>query len=114
MQLNDKGTIYLASTESELKKGWLKCGITTRETKTRISEGNVASVREKYELLFATDTKFFRELEKYMHEKYENQKEWIKVSLPEAIEAVNLTVQKYPILRAIYGERIQKLLIKLK
>ena len=89
MQLNEKGTVYLASTESELKKGWLKCGITTRETKTRISEGNVASVREKYELLFATDTKFFRELEKYMHEKYENQKEWIKVSLPEAVAEIN-------------------------
>ena len=89
MQLNEKGTVYLASTESELKKGWLKCGITTRETKTRISKGNVASVREKYELLFATDTKFFRELEKYMHEKYENQKEWIKVSLPEAVAEIN-------------------------
>ena len=25
MQLNEKGTVYLASTESELKKGWLKC-----------------------------------------------------------------------------------------
>ena len=83
------GSVYLASTESELKKGWLKCGITTRNTKTRIAEGNVASIREKYELLFAIDTKFFKELEKYMHEKYENQKEWIKVSLPEAVAEIN-------------------------
>lgn len=37
-----------------------------------------------------------------------------KNKMPQDLEAVNLTVQKYPILRAIYGERIQKLLIKLK
>lgn len=83
-----KGKIYLASTPSELAKGWLKCGITTRETSKRISEGNVASLRERYELLFSIETERFRELEKHMHNKYENQKEWIKVSLPEAIAEI--------------------------
>ena len=59
------GSVYLASTESELKKGWLKCGMTTRDSKTRISEGNVASVREKYEMLYTKETEHYIELEKY-------------------------------------------------
>ena len=87
MEIN-KGRVYLASTESELKNGWLKCGMTTRESKTRILEGNVASVREKYEMLYTIDTPHYLDLEKHMHSKYENQKEWIKVSLPEAVSEI--------------------------
>ena len=48
MHNKENGSVYLASTESELEKGWLKCGMTTRDSKIRISEGNVASVRIKY------------------------------------------------------------------
>ena len=101
----NKGSVYLASTESELKKGWIKCGMTTRDSKTRISEGNVASVREKYELLYTKETEHFIELEKHMHDKFENQKEWIKASLPEAVAEINrflkskrsdaVTIKKY-------------------
>ena len=83
------GRIYLASTESELKKGWIKCGITTRDTKTRVMEGNVASVRERYEMLYTKETEHFIELEKYIHNKFENQKEWIKATLPEAVAEIN-------------------------
>jgi predicted helicase len=99
------GSIYLASTESELKRGWIKCGMTTRDSKTRISEGNVASVRERYEMLYTKETEHFIELEKHMHNKFENQKEWIKTSLPEAVAEINrfirakesniVTVKKY-------------------
>ena len=80
MEIN-KGRVYLASTESELKNGWLKCGMTTRESKTRILEGNVASVREKYEMLYTIDTPHYLDLEKHMHSKYENQKEHIKLKI---------------------------------
>ena len=86
---NNNGRVYLASTESELKNGWLKCGMTTRDSKIRISEGNVASVREKYQMLYTVDTVYYLELEKHMHSSYENQKEWIKVSLAEAIAEIN-------------------------
>ena len=89
MSMKDKGSVYLASTESELKKGWIKCGMTTRSSKTRISEGNVASVREKYEMLYTKETEHYIELEKHMHSKFENQKEWIKASLPEAVAEIN-------------------------
>ena len=84
-----KGRVYLASTESELKNGWLKCGMTTRDSKQRIAEGNVASVREKYQMLYTIDSPHYLELEKHMHNTYENQKEWIKVSLAEAIAEIN-------------------------
>jgi predicted helicase len=83
------GTVYLASTESELKNGWLKCGMTTRDPRIRILEGNVASVREKYQIQFTKETPFYLELEKHMHNTYENQKEWIKVTLPEAVAEIN-------------------------
>lgn len=89
MLTKEKGSVYLASTESELKKGWVKCGMTTRDSKTRISEGNVASVREKYEMLFTKETEHYIELEKHMHSKFENQKEWIKATLPEAVAEIN-------------------------
>lgn len=89
MENENIGRVYLASTESELKKGWIKCGMTTRESKIRVSEGNVASVREKYEMLYTIDTPLYRELENHMHDKYDNQKEWIKVSLAEAIAEIN-------------------------
>ena len=89
MENEKKGRIYIASTESELKNGWLKCGMTTRDSKQRIAEGNVASVREKYQMLYTVDTPHYLELEKHMHNTYENQKEWIKVSLAEAIAEIN-------------------------
>ena len=54
----------LASTESELKKGWIKCGMTTRSSKTRISEGNVASVRKNMKCLYKRDEHYI-ELEKH-------------------------------------------------
>ena len=38
MSSKEIGSVYLASTESELKRGWIKCGMTTRDSKTRISE----------------------------------------------------------------------------
>ena len=89
MSNKEIGSVYLASTESELKRGWIKCGMTTRDSKTRISEGNVASVREKYEMLYTKETEYFIELEKHMHGKFENQKEWIKTTLPEAVAEIN-------------------------
>ena len=89
MEIQKNGRVYLASTESELKNGWLKCGMTTRDSKRRISEGNVASVREKYEMLYTIDTPFYIELEKHMHGAFENQKEWIKASYPEAVAEIN-------------------------
>lgn len=87
--IKEMGSVYLASTESELKKGWIKCGMTTRDSKKRVSEGNVASVREKYEMLYTKETEHYVELEKHMHGSFENQKEWIKVSLAEAISEIN-------------------------
>ena len=69
MSSQEIGSVYLASTESELKRGWIKCGMTTRDSKTRISEGNVASVRERYEMLYTKETEYFIELEKHMHDK---------------------------------------------
>lgn len=92
------GRVYLASTESELQNGWIKCGMTTRDSKKRISEGNVASVREKYEMLYTVDTQFYLELEKHMHNSFDNQKEWIKASLAEAIAEINrfLSLKKNP------------------
>ena len=89
MSSKEIGSVYLASTESELKRGWIKCGMTTRDSKTRISEGNVASVRERYEMLYTKETEYFIELEKHMHGKFENQKEWIKTTLPEAVAEIN-------------------------
>jgi len=89
MENEKKGRVYIASTETELKNGWLKCGMTTRDSKQRIAEGNVASVREKYQMLYTVDTPHYLELEKHMHNTYENQKEWIKVSLAEAIAEIN-------------------------
>lgn len=83
------GKVYLASTESELKRGWIKCGMTTRDSKTRILEGNVASLRERYELLYTKETEYYVELEKHMHDKFENQKEWIKATLPQAVAEIN-------------------------
>ena len=83
------GEVYLASTESELKKGWIKCGMTTRNSTIRVKEGNVASVREKYEILYRIKTPFYKELEKHMHNTFENQKEWIKVSYAKAYAEIH-------------------------
>jgi predicted helicase len=84
MKNDDLGEVYLAATESEKERGWIKCGMTTRNSILRVKEGNVASVREKYEILYRIKTPFYRELEKHMHNTFENQKEWIKVSYAEA------------------------------
>jgi predicted helicase len=86
---NKIGEVYLATTESEQQRGWIKCGMTTRNSIQRIKEGNVASVREKYEILYRIKTPFYRELEKHMHYTFENQKEWIKVSYAEAYAEIH-------------------------
>ena len=83
------GEVYLATTESEQQRGWIKCGMTTRDSIKRIKEGNVASVREKYEILYRVKTPHYLELEKHMHNKFENQKEWIKVSYAEAYAEIH-------------------------
>ena len=83
------GEVYLATTESEQQKGWIKCGMTTRDSVLRVKEGNVASVREKYEILYRIKTPYYLELEKHMHNKFENQKEWIKVSYAEAYAEIH-------------------------
>ena len=72
------GEVYLASTESEKERGWIKCGMTTRNSIQRVKEGNVASVRERYEILYRIKTIYYRELEKHMHNTFENQKEGLK------------------------------------
>jgi len=83
------GEVYLATTESEKERGWIKCGMTTRNSILRVKEGNVASVREKYEILYRIKTPYYRELEKHMHNTFENQKEWIKVSYAEAYAEIH-------------------------
>ena len=83
------GEVYLATTESEKERGWIKCGMTTRNSIQRVKEGNVASVREKYEVLYRIKTNYYRELEKHMHNTFENQKEWIKVSYAEAYAEIH-------------------------
>ena len=83
------GEVYLATTESEQQKGWIKCGMTTRDSVQRVKEGNVASIREKYEILYRIKTPYYLELEKHMHDKFENQKEWIKVSYAEAYAEIH-------------------------
>jgi len=83
------GEVYLASTESEKDRGWIKCGMTTRSSVQRVKEGNVASVREKYEILYRIKTPHYLELEKHMHNTFENQKEWIKVSYAEAYAEIH-------------------------
>ena len=89
MAENQIGEVYLATTESELQKGWIKCGMTTRNSVLRVKEGNVASVREKYEILYRIETPFYRELEKHMHNEFENQKEWIKTSYAQAYAEIH-------------------------
>jgi len=83
------GEVYLASTESEKDRGWIKCGMTTRSSVQRVKEGNVASVREKYEILYRIKTPHYLELEKHMHNTFENQKEWIKVSYAQAYAEIH-------------------------
>ena len=89
MEKTKLGEVYLASTNSEKDKGWIKCGMTTRSSVQRVKEGNVASVREKYEVLYRIKTPYYRELEKHMHNTFENQKEWIKVSYAEAYAEIH-------------------------
>ena len=89
MQEKNNGEVYLATTESEKDKGWIKCGMTTRSAIQRVKEGNVASVREKYEILYRIKTPYYLELEKHMHNTFENQKEWIKVSYAEAYAEIH-------------------------
>ena len=89
MKENKIGEVYLATTESEQQRGWIKCGMTTRNSMQRVKEGNVASVREKYEILYRIKTPYYRELEKHMHNTFENQKEWIKVSYAEAYAEIH-------------------------
>ena len=86
---DNTGEVYLASTESEKDRGWIKCGMTTRSAIQRVKEGNVASVREKYEILYRIKTPYYLELEKHMHNTFENQKEWIKVSYAEAYAEIH-------------------------
>ena len=83
------GEVYLATTESEKNTGWIKCGMTARNSLQRVKEGNVASVRERYEILYRIKTTYYRELEKHMHNTFENQKEWIKVSYAEAYAEIH-------------------------
>ena len=87
--MKNSGEVYLATTESEQQRGWIKCGMTTRSSVQRVKEGNVASVREKYEILYRIKTPYYLELEKHMHNKFENQKEWIKASYAEAYAEIH-------------------------
>ena len=65
MQEKNNGEVYLATTESEKDRGWIKCGMTTRSSVQRVREGNVASVREKYEILYRIKTPYYLELENH-------------------------------------------------
>ncbi len=71
-----KKWVYIISNKQYLNK--YKVGIASN-IKTRLSAYQTADPERNYKLEYSVETTEYRELEKYIHEKFENQFEWVRV-----------------------------------
>ena len=83
----DQGTDYLPQKyvyiiSNPQYEGEYKVGIASN-VKSRLNSYQTADPERKYKLEYAHLTPYFREIEAYIHKKYENKHEWVKGNVEE-------------------------------
>ena len=80
-----KKWIYIISNENY--KDEFKVGVAS-DWKTRLNSYQTSDPNRAYEIEYKIHTPFFREIEKHIHEKFENRHEWVRASLQDIIEEI--------------------------
>lgn len=68
-------------------KGEYKVGI-AKDYKARLNSYQTSDPDRNYKLEYKNHTHLFREIEKYIHEKFENKHEWVRVKLKNIIDEI--------------------------
>ena len=68
-------------------KGWYKVGIAS-SVEVRLNNYQTGDPNRAFMLEFSVQKEKFRECEKYVHDQFENQFEWVKGDLEEIIKAI--------------------------
>ncbi len=80
--VQEKKWVYVIS-HNKYKKEY-KIGI-AKDWKSRLNSYQTADPDRNYQMEFKFHTPYYREIEKYIHEKFENKHEWVKGDLKEII-----------------------------
>ena len=82
-----KKYVYIITNPEYKKKGFYKVGI-AKDYKKRLSSYQTADPKRSYTLEYYYLTEYFREIEKYIHSKFDNLNEWIEASKDEIIKKI--------------------------
>ena len=86
---------YILFLKKEVKKdlfypqydGEYKVGI-AKYVETRLNSYQTSDPDRSYKIEYKFETPFFREIEKFIHNKFENKHEWVKAELNEIIAEI--------------------------
>lgn len=81
----EKGFVYIIGNKAW--QGEYKVGI-AKNVKSRLNSYQTSDPRRGDELLYSIETPYFREMEKHIHDIFENEYEWVKAPSKEIIEAI--------------------------
>ena len=85
-----KKWVYIISNNQY--EGEYKVGI-AKDWKSRLNAYQTSDPNRGYECEYKIETEKYRELEKHIHEKFENRHEWVHANLDDIIEEMNLYIK---------------------
>ena len=85
-----KKWVYIISNNQY--EGEYKIGI-AKDWKSRLTAYQTSDPNRAYECEYKIETEKYRELEKHIHEKFENRHEWVRANLEDIIEEMNLYIK---------------------
>lgn len=74
--------------ESPAYPEWYKVGIATN-IKSRKGSYQTGSPFRDYKLLYSVETQHYKEIEKAVHDHFDNRHEWVRADLNDIIEFIN-------------------------
>ena len=79
----DKKHVYIISHLNY--KGEYRVGV-ARNVKSRLNSYQTSDPAREYKLEYSIETEHYRELEQYLHDKYDNRHEWVRANISDIIE----------------------------
>ena len=80
-------TKYVYVISHPLYRGEYKVGI-AKDVKSRLNSYQTSDPRREYKLEFKYETPWYRELEKHIHHKFDNNHEWVSADLKTVIAEI--------------------------
>ena len=85
--LLEKKFVYVISNPNDAINKWYNVGI-TNNIKRRLYSYQTSSLNRDFKVYFEYKTEHFRQIEKYIHSKFENRNEWVKSDLQSIVKAI--------------------------